>query len=69
MINGSSKNENIIFQSLNHVENNLKPWFLVKSGYYIVLSPSTALEHIKDVVLTIMIHTCFFIEPLCHVPN
>ena len=31
------------FQSLNHVDVNLKPHFLIKSGYYIVPSPSTAL--------------------------
>ena len=34
----------IIFQSLNHVEVNLKPQFLMKSGYYIVPSLSTALK-------------------------
>ena len=34
--------ENIFFQSLNHVDN-LKPGFLIKSGYYIVPSPSTPL--------------------------
>ena len=33
-----------IFQSLNHVEVNLKPQFLIKSGYYISPSPSTALH-------------------------
>ena len=30
-------------QSLNYVDINLKLWFLIKSGYYIVPSPSTAL--------------------------
>ena len=35
--------EIIFFQSLNHVEGNLKTWFLIKSGYYIVPSPSTTL--------------------------
>ena len=30
-------------QSLNHVDVNLKQGFLIKSGYYIVPSPSTAL--------------------------
>jgi hypothetical protein len=29
--------------SLNHVDTNLNLWFLIKSGYYIVPSPSTAL--------------------------
>ena len=49
--NGSAdhpKNENYIFQSLNHVDINLKPWFLIKSGYYIVPSLSTALIFIID---------------------
>ena len=32
----------IFFQSLNHVDN-LKSLFLIKSGYYIVPSPSTVL--------------------------
>ena len=32
-----------MFQSLTHVDFNLKPQFLIKSGYYIVPSPSTAL--------------------------
>ena len=32
------------FQSLNHVDFYLKLQFLIKSGYYIVLSPSTALK-------------------------
>jgi hypothetical protein len=31
------------FQSLNHVDVDLKPRFLIKSGYYIVPSPSTTL--------------------------
>ena len=33
----------LYFQSLNHVDINLKPQFLIKSGYYIAPSPSTAL--------------------------
>ena len=37
------KTEIEMFQSLNHVDVNLKPRFLIKSGYYIVPSPSTAL--------------------------
>ena len=45
LISWSSKNGNYIFQSLNHVDINLKPRFLIKSGYYIVPSPSTALEN------------------------
>ena len=36
------KTEIEMFQSLNHVDVNLKPRFLIKSGYYIVPSPSTA---------------------------
>ena len=36
---------NSIFESLNHIEINLKPRFLIKSGYYIVPSPSTALQY------------------------
>ena len=31
------------FQSLNHLDVDLKPWFLVQSGYHIVPSPSTAI--------------------------
>ena len=38
-----SKNVNSILQSLNQIENNLKPRFLIKSGYHIVPSPSTSL--------------------------
>ena len=34
---------NYILQSLNHVDVNLKPQFLIKISYYIVPSPSTAL--------------------------
>ena len=44
LISWSSKNGNYTFQSLNHVDINLKPHFLIKSGYYIVPSPSTALS-------------------------
>ena len=39
------------FQSLNHVDINLKPRFLIKSGYYIVPSPSTALSNTYKSVL------------------
>ena len=35
--------KNTFFQSLNHVDFYLKQQFLIKSGYYIVPSPSTAL--------------------------
>ena len=35
--------ENYILQSPNHVELNVKPLSLIKRGYYIVPSPSTAL--------------------------
>ena len=43
LIHNSWKTEIEMFQSLNHVDVNLKPRFLNKSGYYIVPSPSTAL--------------------------
>ena len=43
LISWSSKNGNYIFQSVNPFEINLKPRFSIKSGYYIVPSPSTAL--------------------------
>ena len=42
------QNGNYIFQSLNHVIINLKPRFLIKSGYYNVPSPSTALDLTND---------------------
>jgi hypothetical protein len=38
------KTEILFFQSLNHVDFDLKPQFLIKSGYYIVPSPFTPLE-------------------------
>ena len=37
----------MIFQSLNHADINLKSGFLIKSGYYIVPSPSTALVNVQ----------------------
>ena len=37
------KNGNYNSPKLNHVDVNLKPQFLIKSGYHIVPSPSTAL--------------------------
>ena len=38
-----------MFQSLNHVEINLKPKFdLIKSDYYIVPRPSTTLVEIQE---------------------
>ena len=43
-MNNSWKKEIRFFQSLNHVNFYLKLPFLIKSGYYIVPSPSTALE-------------------------
>ena len=43
LISWLSKNVNLIFQSLNHSDINLKPQFFIKSGYYVVPSPSTAL--------------------------
>ena len=30
---------------IRHVDVNIKPWFLIKNGYYIVPSPSTAFKH------------------------
>ena len=36
-----------MFNSLNHVDVNLTLWFLIKSGYYIVTSPSTVLKKTK----------------------
>ena len=36
-----------MLQSLNYVDVNLKPRFLIKSGYYIVPSPSTALLEMR----------------------
>ena len=41
-----------IFQSLNHVYINLKPKVLIKSGYYIVPSPSTALVPMYKFAIT-----------------
>ena len=36
---------------------NLKPWFLIKSGYYIVPSPSTALTFVdtRSMIIVILI--------------
>ena len=42
-----NSDRNHIFQSLNHVEFNEQSWFLIKNGYYIVPSPSTALGKMK----------------------
>ena len=39
------KTEVQFYQSLNHVDGNLKLQFLIKSGYYIVPSPSTTLKY------------------------
>jgi hypothetical protein len=44
LISWSSKNGNYIFQSLNHVDINLKLQFLIKISYHIVPSPSTTLQ-------------------------
>ena len=43
-----------ILKSLNYVYVYLKPWFLIKSGHYIVPSPSTALVlmELHDNVIT-----------------
>ena len=43
MFSADNSDENLIFQSPNHEEVNLKPWFLIKRGYYIASIPSTAL--------------------------
>ena len=40
----SSKNRYCIFQLLNHLEINLKPQFLIKSGFYCAPSHITALR-------------------------
>ena len=53
---------NYILQSLNHVEVNSKPQFLIKSGYYIVPSPSTALLTSKGV--TCLVDSLGYIMPL-----
>ena len=47
--------------SLNHVDTgmNLKSGFLVKSGYYIVPSPSNAL---KDAIPNSVLHTIYVLE-------
>ena len=39
-----------MFQSLNHVDINLKSCFLIKSGYHIVPSPSTALHFSMNLI-------------------
>ena len=51
MIESSLCNKNVFSadysdQSPNHVEVNYKMWFLIKSDYYIVPSPYTALINI-----------------------
>ena len=46
---------NQILQSLNHVEVNLKLWFLIKSGYYIVPSSSTALLYLLSSLILVLI--------------
>ena len=38
----------IFFQSLKHVDFYLKLRFLIRSDYYIVPSPSTALAEVRD---------------------
>ena len=43
-----NSNGNYIFQSLNHVEVNLKPQLFIKRGYYILPNPSTALKQGKS---------------------
>ena len=47
LISWSTKNGNYILQSLNQVDVNLKPRVLIKSGYHILPSPSTALVNMK----------------------
>ena len=46
-----------IFQSLNHVEINLKPQFLIRSGYYIVPNPSTTLRFTFEALSLLVILT------------
>ena len=43
LFSADNSGENKILQSLDHVEGNLKPQFLIKSGYYIVTNSSNAL--------------------------
>ena len=45
----AEKRKLYFLKSLNHVDFYLKPWFLTKSSYYIVPSPSTALVKITTV--------------------
>ena len=45
MIHNRWKTEIWFFSITEPCRDNLKPWFLIKSGYYIVPSPSTALLH------------------------
>ena len=47
------QNRNEIFQSLNHVDINMKPGFLVKIGYHIVPSLYTALKVQKTIFFKI----------------
>ena len=49
LISWLSKTEIRFFLSLNHVEIHLNPQFLIKSGYYVVPSPSTDLRVTKVV--------------------
>ena len=61
LIHNSWKTEIIFFfQSLNHVDFYLKPWFLIKSSYYIVPSPSTALLWRKQCIFSLEICTIFY---------
>ena len=45
LIRDSWSTEIWFFSITEPCRDNLKPWFLIKSGYYIVPSPSTALLH------------------------
>ena len=55
LISWSSKNGNYTFQSLNYLDINKKPRFLIKSGYYILPSSYTAL-----LVLLLLHSYCIF---------
>ena len=50
---------NWILQSLNHINVKLKQRFLIKSGYYIVPSPSTALQKPR-IFAFILLHILFW---------
>ena len=54
----------ILFKLLNHQEDNLKLWPLIKSDYYIVTNPSTTLLYIDETMH--LVNIIFFFTPSCH---